>query len=143
VIGEVLGHFRILERLGAGGMGEVYLALDLKLDRKVALKFIHVAYASDPEARKRFEREARALAALDHPSVGAVYGVEEAAGRLFIVLAYIEGQSLDSMLSRSTLSAERARALLPKLADGLCAAHRRGIVHRDMVARSLRSDGLE
>jgi len=132
VIGEVLGHFRILEKLGAGGMGEVYLALDLKLDRKVALKFIHPTLAMDPEARKRFEREARALAALDHSYVGAVYGVEEANGRLFMVLAYIDGQSLDAALSQGPLSPGRARALLPKIAEGLEAAHRRGLVHRDM-----------
>jgi TolB-like protein/Tfp pilus assembly protein PilF len=137
VIGTIVGHFRVESPLGAGGMGEVYRAHDLKLDRTVALKFIHPALASDPEARTRFEREARSLAALDHPSVGAVYGVEEADGRLFMVLAYIEGHSLDSVLRDGPLPPERLRRVLPGIADGLAAAHRRGIVHRDMKSANV------
>jgi len=137
VIGTIVGHFRVGSSLGAGGMGEVYRAHDLKLDRTVALKFIHPAQAADPEARTRFEREARALAALDHPSVGAVYGVEEAGGRLFMVLAYIEGRSLDSVLRDGPLPPERLRRILPGIAEGLAAAHRRGIVHRDMKSANV------
>src|SRR5262249_45368399 len=101
--------------------GEVWLAHDLKLDRKVALKFLHPHLANDPEARARFEREARALAALDHPYVGAVYGVEDG----YMVLAYIEGQPL-------SVPSENAAVLLPRIAEGLAAAHARGIVHRDL-----------
>src|SRR6187549_1045882 len=100
MIGTTLRHFRIEQKLGAGGMGEVWVAHDLKLDRKVALKFIHEHLAHDPEARARFEREAKALAALDHPYIGAVYGVEEDAGRLFMVLAYIDGRSLQALLEQ-------------------------------------------
>jgi tRNA A-37 threonylcarbamoyl transferase component Bud32/TolB-like protein/tetratricopeptide (TPR) repeat protein len=137
VIGTIVGHFRIESSLGAGGMGEVYKARDLKLDRTVALKFIHPALASDPEARQRFEREARALAALDHGSVGAVYGVEEADGRLFMVLAYIDGRSLASVLADGPLPPGRLRTILPAIADGLAAAHRRGIVHRDMKSANV------
>ena len=137
MIGTVLGHFRIEEKLGAGGMGEVYLARDLRLDRRVALKFIHADLASDPEARRRFEREARALAALDHPNVGAVYGVEEAGGRVFLVLAFIEGRSLESLLAGGPLPVARARVLLPRIADGLQAAHAQGIVHRDMKSANI------
>jgi serine/threonine-protein kinase len=137
VIGSVLGHFRIEGKLGAGGMGEVYLARDLRLERQVALKFIHPALAADPEVRRRFEREARALAALDHPYVGTVYGVEEAEGQLFIVLAYIEGRSLDSILTEGPLPAGRAHALLTHVAEGLHAAHRRGIVHRDIKSANV------
>ena len=137
MIGTTLRHFRIEQKLGAGGMGEVYIAHDLKLDRKVALKFIHPELANDPEARQRFEREARALAALNHPGVGAVYGVEEADGRLFIVLAYIEGHSLESLLAEGALTPARARALLPRIAEGLQAAHRRGIVHRDVKSANI------
>jgi len=137
VIGTIVGHFRVESSLGAGGMGEVYRAHDLKLDRTVALKFIHPALAADAEARQRFEREARALAALDHPSVGAVYGVEEADGRLFMVLAYIEGKSLESVLADGALPPERLRRILPGIADGLAAAHRRGIVHRDMKSANV------
>ncbi len=127
MIGTTVGHFRIERRLGAGGMGEVWLAHDLKLDRKVALKFLHQHLAHDPEARARFEREARALAALDHPYVGAVYGVEESEGRLFMVLAYIEGVAL-----APPIAPERAATLIPRIAEGLAAAHARGIVHRDL-----------
>ena len=137
MIGVVLGHFRIEEKLGAGGMGEVYLAHDLELDRRVALKFIHPDLAADPEARRRFQREARALAALDHPYVGAVHGVEEVDGRLFMVLAYIPGRSLESLLEEGPLAPERARALLPRIAEGLDAAHRRGIVHRDVKSANV------
>jgi TolB-like protein/Tfp pilus assembly protein PilF/predicted Ser/Thr protein kinase len=137
VIGTIVGHFRVEGSLGAGGMGEVWRAHDLKLDRTVALKFMHPGLAADPEARQRFEREARALAALDHPSVGAVYGVEEADGRFFMVLAYIEGRSLDSVLADGPLPPERLRKVLPGIADGLAAAHRRGIVHRDMKSANV------
>src|SRR6185369_17917285 len=94
VIGRTVGHFRIESPLGAGGMGEVWLAWDLELERRVALKFMQPHLAADPGARQRFVREARALAALDHPAVGAVHGVEEDAGRPFMVLAFVEGQSL-------------------------------------------------
>src|SRR5436190_13646348 len=121
--GTSLLHFRIEQKLGAGGMGEVWLAQDLKLDRKVALKFIHPDQEKDPEARARFEREARALAALDHPYVGAVYGVEAN----YMVLAYIEGEPLSTPLTPS-----EAATLIPRIAEGLAAAHARGIVHRDL-----------
>ena len=137
MIGTVLGHFRIESQIGSGGMGHVYLAHDLRLDRRVALKFIHPDLAADPEARRRFEREARALAALDHPNIGAVYGVEEADGRLFMVLAWIEGQSLEAVLEPGPLTPERARRLLPGIADGLSAAHQRGIVHRDVKSANV------
>ena len=137
MIGTVLGHFRIESQIGSGGMGQVYLAHDLRLDRRVALKFIHPELAADPEARRRFEREARALAALDHPNIGAVYGVEEADGRLFMVLAWIEGQSLEEVLAHGPLTPERARRLLPGIAEGLSAAHQRGIVHRDVKSANV------
>lgn len=137
MIATVLGHFRIESPIGAGGMGQVWLAHDLRLDRRVALKFIHPELANDPEARRRFEREARALAALDHPNVGGVFGVEEADGRLFLVLAWIEGESLETLLTRGRVEVPRARRLLPGIANGLAAAHRRGIVHRDVKAANV------
>ena len=132
MIGTTLRHFRIEQKLGAGGMGEVWVAHDTKLDRKVALKFIHEHLAHDPEARARFEREAKALASLDHPYIGGVYGVEEDAGRLFMVLAYIDGRSLQALLEQGPLDPARALAMIPRIAEGLAAAHARGIVHRDM-----------
>jgi serine/threonine-protein kinase len=137
MIGTTLGHFRIDERLGAGGMGEVYRAFDLRLHRDVALKLIHPDLAGDAESRRRFEREARALAALDHPNVGAVYGVEEADGRLFMVLALVRGRSLEALAADGPLAAERARPILARVAEGLHAAHARGIVHRDMKSSNV------
>jgi len=132
VIGRTVGHFRIESPLGAGGMGEVWLAWDLELERRVALKFMQPHLAADPGARQRFVREARALAALDHPAVGAVHGVEEDAGRPFMVLAFVEGQSLTALLRGGRLDPERARMLALRMAEGLAAVHARGIVHRDL-----------
>jgi tRNA A-37 threonylcarbamoyl transferase component Bud32/TolB-like protein len=135
--GTRLGAYELVAPLGAGGMGEVWVARDLRLDRRVALKFIHEHLAHDPDARARFEREARALAALDHPYVGAVHGVEEVDGRVFMVLAFIDGRSLQQVLSDGPLPLERARVLIPRIAEGLAAAHARGIVHRDMKAANI------
>jgi len=100
MIGKIFSHYRIIKQLGVGGMGEVYLADDTTLDRKVALKFLPDAFTSDPERMARFEREAKLLASLNHPNIAGIYGLEQADGNRFLVLEYIEGETLPSRLSK-------------------------------------------
>ena len=140
MIGRTLGHYKILDQLGRGGMGEVYRAHDLKLDRTVALKFIRADLLGDPEIRRRFLGEARALAAMDHPYIGTVHGFEEIEDRHFMVLALVEGQALSELLRSGPLPPGRASALLPRIAEGLEAAHRRGVVHRDVKSSNILVD---
>jgi eukaryotic-like serine/threonine-protein kinase len=125
-------HYRILRPLGAGGMGEVYLAEDERLGRRVALKFLPRSDAADPERRERLRREARALASLSHPGIAGIYALEEHHDRLFLVMEFIEGETLAQRLARRPLPVpeliERARVL----ADALAHAHGRGVVHRDV-----------
>src|SRR5262245_30639333 len=103
-----LGHYQILSRIGGGGMGEVYLAEDLKLERKVAIKFLPSALRADEQARKRLLREARAAAALDHPNICTIYEVGDEAGRSFIVMQYIEGETLAGRIARERLELSEA-----------------------------------
>lgn len=140
MIGSTLGHYQILDQLGRGGMGEVYRAHDVKLDRTVALKFIRADLLGDPEIRRRFLGEARALAAMDHPYIGTVHGFEEIEDRHFMVLAFVEGQALNELLRSGPLPPGRAAALLPRIAEGLEAAHRRGVVHRDVKSSNILVD---
>ena len=98
MIGKTLGHYKILNQLGRGGMGEVYLAEDLSLDRKVALKFLPDIFTGDPERMARFEREAKLLASLNHPNIAGIYGLEQAEGSRFLVLEYVEGETLQASL---------------------------------------------
>ncbi len=99
MIGKTLGHYRVDAQLGRGGMGEVYIADDLNLNRKVALKFLPEAFTGDPERMARFEREARLLASLNHPNIAAIYGLEQAEGKRFLVLELVEGETLAQKLS--------------------------------------------
>ena len=132
MIGTQLGPYQVLARLGAGGMGEVYLAYDARLDRRVALKSPSDAWLADPGARSRVQREARAAARLSHPNIAAVYDVLEADGRPFIVMEYVEGETLASLLARGRLPLERALAIGIALCDALAAAHAAGVIHRDL-----------
>ena len=127
-----VSHFRVLERIGAGGMGVVYRAEDLKLGRSVALKFLPDDLAHDPAALARFRREAQAASALNHPNICTVYGIEECEGRPVIVMEYIEGESLEALLRRGPLPLTQAVLFSIRMADALDAAHRAGIVHRDL-----------
>ena len=132
MIGTLLGHYRILELLGTGGMGQVYLADDTRLQRHVALKVLSGELALDPDRRERFEREARAAAALNHPNIVTIHSVEEADGVPFLTLELIDGQTLEQMIPPEGLPLDRVLELAIPLADAVGAAHQRGITHRDL-----------
>lgn len=129
---ETLGPYRLLSRLGAGGMGEVYEALDPRLGRRVAIKVLHEGLASDADRVARFEREARAAAALTHPHIVTLYSVEEAAGRRFLTMELVEGHTLEAEVVPGGLPLGRLLEIGISLADALAAAHQRGIIHRDL-----------
>jgi serine/threonine protein kinase len=130
--GKTLGHYQVGEQLGRGGMGEVYLADDLNLNRKVALKFLPDAFTGDPERMARFEREAKLLASLNHPNIAAIYGLEQAEGKRFLVLELVEGETLAQRLSKGALPIEDALGICRQIAEGLEAAHENGVIHRDL-----------
>src|SRR5438132_6117150 len=124
--GSRLGPYEILSPLGAGGMGEVWRARDARLAREVAIKALPPALAGEPEHLARFEREARMLAALDHPNIGAIYGVEEAKGTVFLVLALVEGDTLAERLAGGPLRLAEALRVCRQIAEALEAAHAKG-----------------
>jgi serine/threonine protein kinase/Tol biopolymer transport system component len=136
--GSQLGPFRIESLLGAGGMGEVYRAHDTKLQRAVAIKVLPDFFAQDPNRLARFEEEARALAALNHPHVGAIYGLEESAGIVALVLELVEGPTLAERLAVAPLAFNEVVWIARQLAEGLEAAHERGIVHRDLKPANIK-----
>jgi serine/threonine protein kinase/Tol biopolymer transport system component len=128
----IAGKYRITEEIGRGGMGVVYEAEDTKLARKVAIKVLPEVFTTDPERLARFEREARVLASLNHPNIAAIYGVEEAEGKRFLVLELVEGENLADRLSRGALPLEDTLDVCRQIAEGLEAAHEKGIIHRDL-----------
>ena len=132
VIGRTLSHYRINAAIGAGGMGEVYRATDSKLGRDVALKVLPQDVASDPERLARFQREARAVAALNHPHIVTIHSVEEADGVHFLTMELVEGHTLDRLIPASGLPVDRIFQIAAALAEALAAAHEKGIIHRDL-----------
>jgi len=132
MLGEVIGHYRILKKLGSGGMGVVYQAEDITLGRKAALKFVPEGMAKDPAMLARLQREARAASALNHPNICTIYAVEEAQGHFFIAMEFLEGVTLDHMLIEKPLANEQIIDLALQICDALEAAHSKGIVHRDI-----------
>jgi Tol biopolymer transport system component len=132
VIGQTLRHYEIVELLGKGGMGEVYAAQDTRLDRLVALKLLPEETADDPERRLRFEREAKAVAALNHPNIVTIHSVEEADGVFFITMELVRGQRLTELIPDDGLPLDQLFGLARPLADALAAAHQQGITHRDL-----------
>jgi eukaryotic-like serine/threonine-protein kinase len=132
LVGRTLAHYRISTVIGAGGMGEVYRATDTKLARDIALKVLPPDMASDPDRLARFQREARAVAALNHPNVVTVYSVEESDDVHFITMELIEGQALDRLISANGLPVDRIIEIAGSIAEALAAAHEKGIVHRDL-----------
>jgi len=130
--GDSIAHYRIVSRLGQGGMGEVYLATDTRLDRSVALKVLPVAVAQDPGRMSRFEIEAKAASALNHPSVTQIYEIGEDSGVHFLVMEFIEGEPLDRRMGERPLPVPEIASIGAQIADALDAAHAKGIVHRDI-----------
>src|SRR6201997_5467351 len=129
MIGETISHYRITEKLGAGGMGIVYKAQDLQLERFVALKFLPQDLALSETDRERFLREARSASALDHPNIGVIHGIDKTAdGQLFIVMAYYDGQTLSQKLNAGPVALRQTMDCICQIAAGLSAAHARDII---------------
>ena len=137
MVGQTISHYKITEKLGEGGMGVVYKAEDTKLKRPVALKFLSPHLLSDTEAKERFIREAQAAAALNHPNICTVHEIDEAGGRTFIVMTFLEGASLDAKIEAGPLKLNEALGFAIQTAQGLQAAHGKKIVHRDIKPANL------
>jgi len=138
--GTAVLHYKILEKIGSGGMGEVYLALDTGLNRKVALKFLPPHLCQDEDCRKRFTREAQTAAGLDHPNIAAIYEVGEFQGRPFYTMQVIEGQSLKEVITGKDLPFDRILEICIQVCEGLQAAHDKGIIHRDIKPSNILLD---
>ncbi len=137
MIGKTISHYKILEKLGEGGMGVVYKAEDTKLKRTVALKFLSSQSLGTQDEKTRFVHEAQAAATLDHPNICTVYEIDEAKGQTFIAMAYVDGQSLREKTQSGPFKLEEALSLTNDVAQGLQEAHEKGIVHRDIKSGNI------
>ncbi|MBS1786709.1 MAG: serine/threonine-protein kinase [Acidobacteria bacterium] len=143
-VGRSIGHYRVVSQLGRGGMGEVYLAEDGRLERKVALKVLPAAFTENRDRVQRFEREAKAASALNHPNILTIHEIGEVDGAHYIVSEFVEGETLRAMIERSKLSVSEAISIAEQVAGALSVAHRAGIIHRDIKPENVmvRPDGL-
>ena len=132
MLGSTISHYKIIRRIGSGGMGVVYEAEDPRLGRLVALKFLPDDLSKDPQALERFKREARAASALNHPNVCTIHDIGDEHGRAFIVMELLEGDTLRQCIERKPLKIDKVFDLAIQIADGLDAAHSKGIIHRDL-----------
>jgi len=141
VIGRTLAHYRITEKIGAGGMGEVFRASDSKLGRDVALKMLPPVFAEDPERLARFRREAVVLAQLNHPNIGAIYGFEETGNDRALVLELVEGPTLADVIQKGRVPVTEALPIARQIAEAVEAAHERGVMHRDLKPANVKLTG--
>ncbi len=140
MIDQTLGNFKITDKLGEGGMGQVFRAQDTKLGREVAIKVLPEAVVQDPERLARFEREAKVLASLNHPNIGAIYGLEEADGKPFLILELVEGDTLQERIAQGPLPIKEALDIARQIATALEAANGQGIIHRDLKPANVKID---
>ncbi len=138
MIGQSISHYRISEKIGQGGMGEVYRATDTRLNREVALKVLPEAFAQDQQRMARFSREAQVLASFSHPNIAAIHGLEEADGKRALVMELVEGEDLSEHIARGPIALEDALPIALQIAEALEAAHEKGIVHRDLKPANIK-----
>ena len=132
MVGQSIAHYRILEKLGEGGMGVVYKARDTHLDRFVAIKVLPPERVADPERKRRFVQEAKAASALNHPNIITIHDIASEGGRDFIVMEYVQGKTLGQLIGPKGLALRETLSYALQMADALAAAHRVGVIHRDL-----------
>src|SRR5512136_2591222 len=138
MIGKTLGHYQITNKLGKGGMGEVFQAKDQKLGRDVAIKVLPEEFARDADRVARFQREAKVLASLNHPNIATIHGLEESEGKSFLVLELVEGETLADRIKAGPIPVEESLKLALQTAEALEAAHEKGVIHRDLKPSNIK-----